>query len=122
MKPIKLGRKYAGCAPCSADVKPGSDICFPSVYLNSKQIDGLPRAGTITFRYELARETKDFKNETSDTVLDLLQIVDFKTSEEGKKKLSAEETLDKLRDEVVGEADDEEQTSDDREQYVESDD
>lgn len=120
--PIKLGKKYdksGCCAPSGAGGK--DEVYFPSIYLSAVKLDGIPRAGTITFRYELARKSEDFKNDTTDIGMDLLSILEVKTDPESQKMLSTEQTLDKLRDEVVDGEKDEPEGDETREQYVEDD-
>jgi len=121
MKPINLGKKYDNscCAPCSPKSSK-EEVHFPSIYLSAAKLEGIPRAGTITFRYELGSKNENYKQDTTDLCIELLQVMDYSEDAKAKKLVSTEDALDKLKNELVGEDEDDDESEDgDRSEYAE---
>lgn len=98
--PIQLG-SMGGPACCAPDS--GCDSkCYPTLYIDGIDAE-LPAAGTMTVKFRLARESTDHKREKNSAdieVLEILSVKGEKADEEKHPRAEAEETLDKLRDEV----------------------
>lgn len=87
----------------------GTKIMYPSVYIDSDKKLGLPKKGTVTFRYELksetSREGRDQEPKYS-CELELQSIESSEKSSKSSKKESSEDALDNLRKKKDEKADD----------------
>jgi len=84
-------------------------VMYPSVYIDSDKKLGLPKKGTVTFRYELKSETSREGRDQEPKYSCELELQAIESSEKGSKsdrKESSDEALDNLRKKKDEEADD----------------